>query len=402
MYDLDYIFNAIKYGTDDIVSDEELKLLILKKKKIIVKVGFDPTTNNLHLGHCVILNKLKQLQDFGYGINIIIGDFTAMIGDPSGRNLSRKILTKEEIIFNYKTYNTQIFKILNPAFTKIYFNSSWFNFFGLDNLLKLMSCSTVSRILERSDFKIRNLSNKSINFNEFVYPFLQGFDSIFLESDIEIGGTDQKFNFLLSRDLQKRYNQKPQISIMMPILIGIDGKKKMSKSLGNCINFDDDNYNMFCKIMSIPDFLIKDYFLNLLSFNQDQYIEICLKYKNPMYLKMELAYRIVTLLHSNILADKAKTDFLNFVSKKNLPSDFLDTEIFIESNNIFLSDILIKIKFLTSNSDFKRHLKLGSIRVDGIQITDKNCILSVNKFYFLQFGKKKMMKIFLKKKIKTY
>lgn len=401
MYDLDYIFNSIRLNTEDMVSDEELKLLVSTKKRIVIKIGFDPTTNNLHLGHYIILKKLRQFQDFGYFITLIIGDFTAMIGDPSGRSSSRIKLSREEIILNYKTYNSQILKFLNPNLTKIYFNSLWFDFLGLKNLLELLSFSTVSRILERSDFKIRINSNKAINFNEFVYPFFQSFDSIFLESDIEIGGMDQKFNFLLTRDLQKKYFQKPQVIIMMPILLGIDGKKKMSKSLGNFINLNDDGYNMFCKIMSIPDFLIKNYFINLFFLTEEDYLNISNSFKNPMDLKLDLAYRVVSVLHSISLANKSKDDFLNFVSKKNIQSSCSDLDVYIDADNVYLFDILLKFNFLSSYSEFKRFLKFGSIKINGDQIFDKLYILYIDKFYFLQFGKKKILKFILKKNIKT-
>jgi len=396
MCSIESIFNFIKSGASEIISEDELRLLILKKK-LVIKVGFDPTTSDLHLGHVVILKKLRQFQNLGYCICFLIGDFTAMIGDPSGRSKSRKSLSKEDVMCNYKTYSEQIFRILDPLLTKIYFNSIWFNFFGINNLLDLISSTTLSRLLERNDFKVRYESNKPISINEIIYPFLQGYDSVFLESDIEVGGIDQKFNFLLSRDLQKKHNQKPQVSIMMPILLGIDGKNKMSKSLGNCINLSDDPYDVFCKVMSIPDFLMQDYFIHLSFLSKSEYFDMLNSYDNPMTLKIKLAVNIVSLLYNELLAEKSRVRFNDYFSKGLLSDDIEKLFLYVKSDKLLLFDILCEIKFLSTRSDFKRLLKFNSIRVDGIVVNDRCFYLNINNFYFLQVGKKKVVKIYLKK-----
>ena len=398
MCDINYIFNVIKSGVSEIISEHELYDLIKKKDKLVIKVGFDPTTCDLHLGHVVILKKLRQFQDFGYNICFLIGDFTAMIGDPSGRGESRNQLDKNRIINNYKTYSEQIFKILKPDLTKIYFNSSWFNFFGIENFINLLSFTTVSRLLERSDFKSRYVSGKSIFIHEFIYPLLQSYDSVFIESDIEIGGIDQKFNLLLARDIQKRFKQKSQVLIMMPILNGLDGKNKMSKSLFNCVNINDNFYDIFCKIMSIPDFLMKEYFIFLGFLSMEEYDNFFNSQNNPMLVKIKLAFNIVSLIYDKHLAIQAQERFFRFFSKKKI----LDNDVELVSLNIIndellLSHALYKINLVLSNSDFKRLLKCGAIKINSNVIKNRNFILKSNIVYFMQVGKKKFIKLFLKK-----
>ncbi len=396
---IDTILNTIKLGVNEIISEDDLRNLILNKKDLIIKAGFDPTTEFLHLGHIVILKKLRQFQDFGYKIRFLIGDFTASIGDPSGKNTSRKHITKSVIIKNYKTYYNQIFKILNPSLTIIHYNSTWFNLLNIHSFIELSSLSTVSQLLERSDFKSRYNLNKSISIHEFIYPLLQGYDSVFLKSDIEIGGIDQKFNFLLARDLQKKYGQKPQVLIMMPILNGMDGKNKMSKSLENCININDNYYDIFCKVMSIPDSLMEEYFIYLGFLSDIEYKSFCVKLKNPMEVKLHLSFQIVSLIYDKILAEKAKDRFINFFSKRKIPDDIELVSINVLSSKILLYNILLKISFIKSYSDFKRFLKSGAIKVNGVVVSKRLFNLKIDQSYFLQVGKKKIIKVFFKKKV---
>jgi tyrosyl-tRNA synthetase len=382
------------YNTIEIIPDNKF-FFNYDKKKLIIKIGFDPTTENLHLGHLVLLRKLKSLQEMGFLVYIVIGDFTALIGDPSGRNLSRPILNKENIIKNYSNYIDQIKKFLIFEKTFVYFNSSWFNNFDFNNLMNIMLSTTVNRMLERSDFKIRFSTNKSICIHEFIYPLFQAYDSVFLNSDIEIGGIDQKFNFLLSRELQKKFFQREQTCLMMPILIGIDGKNKMSKSLNNSINLTDDFYDIFCKTMSIPDFLIDDYFINLSLLCEKKLFALKLIYKNPMDLKLHLSHNIVEIIYNLDKADIAKSMFIDFFSKKTFSSDLEVKNIYIDKEKISIYYILSKLNLINSYSEFKRFLKFGSIKLNNKVILDKNFELKVNILYFLKFGKKKFLKIFL-------
>lgn len=395
---IDKSLDLIISSFEDIVELSELKKILFCNNNMLIKVGFDPTTNDLHLGHLVIITKLIQLQKLGFKIAIVIGDFTAMIGDPSGRNLSRQIISRDQIDLNCKTYISQLFKFLNPSLTNIYFNSSWYDSFLVDNFLKLTSMFKVSRMLERNDFKVRFTNNTPISICEFIYPLLQAYDSVFLNADIELGGIDQKFNLLVGREIQKKFFQKSQFCLMLPLLIGLDGKQKMSKSLNNCIKLNDDFYDMFCKVMSIPDSLIKHYFINLSLLNSDECDVMFNANENPMNIKLELANRIVSLIYDNDHANCAKNKFLDIFSKRNvfecLDCIFIDVD-FME---VSLFDVLYKIGFVSSNSDFKRLVFSRSIEVNGLVIDDRFLMLNCGIFYFLKVGKKKISKIFLKKK----
>lgn len=395
---IDDIIETIIASSAEVISLDELKNLISLKKNFVIKIGFDPTTSDLHLGHLVSILKLRKLQEYGFKVIIIIGDFTAMIGDPSGKNSSRPALSREHIILNYKSYHSQIFKFLLPDFTNIYFNSSWYDFFVFDNFIRLVSFSTVSRMLERNDFKNRFESNIPIFINEFVYPLLQAYDSVFLDVDLEIGGIDQKFNFLISREIQKKFFQKSQVCLMMPLLLGIDGKNKMSKSLGNCINLNDDPYDIFCKVMSIPDFLIKDYLIYLGILDIKIYDTFILSFDNPMNLKSFLAYRVVALVYDESSAELSKIKFFNIFSKREFPGEIDITYLFFDRELVYLFDVLVSLSLVSSRSDFKRYLFSNSIEVNGKVIVDKCYVISFGLVYFLKFGKKKFFKIFLKKK----
>lgn len=399
MHNIDDIFYLLKLGTKEIISEEELYLLIKqKKKKLIIKIGFDPTSDSLHLGHYVILKKILDFQKLGYLIHIIIGDFTGSIGDPSGKSVVRCNITYDNIKKNYINYGNYIFKFLNKDLSIIYFNSVWFNFFSLADFIQVMSFSTVTRMLERNDFKVRYLNNKTISLHEFVYPLLQSFDSVFLNTDIEIGGIDQKFNFLLARDIQKVYYQNSQILIMMPILTGIDGINKMSKSLNNCIFLNDHYYIMFCKIMSIPDKLIEEYFLIFGFFTLNEYKKFYVEKKNPMLVKIDLAVKIVSFIYNEKIAILAKDKFINLVSKKEYDKHLSEEIFYIDNCNILLIDFLLSIKFLKSHSDYKRFIKYKAIKVNNDIIDNKNYLLFCNFVYLIQCGKKNIIKVFLKKK----
>lgn len=393
----DKIIENIISSSSEVISLDELKNLISFKKDIIIKIGFDPTTSDLHLGHLVLIIKLRKFQELGFKVVIIIGDFTAMIGDPSGKNSSRPALTRDKIILNYETYHKQLFKFLLRDLTTIYFNSSWYDFFLFDNFIKLISFSTVSRMLERSDFKNRFDNNNPIFINEFVYPLLQAYDSVFLDVDFEIGGMDQKFNFIIGRELQKKFFQKSQVCLMMPLLLGIDGKNKMSKSLGNSINLNDDCYDIFCKVMSIPDFLIKDYFIYLDILNLKEYDLFCLSFDNPMNLKSFLAHKIVCLIYDENSANFSKDKFFTTFSKRCFPLDIDITYLNFNFEHVSLFDVLVKLELIFSKSEFKRFLSNKSIELNNDIIEDKNLILSFNFIYFLKFGKKRFIKFFLKK-----
>lgn len=394
---MDNIFNFLKSSVAEIVSEFEFKELLFRKKNIVIKLGFDPTSDDLHLGHYIILKKLSDFQKCGYSTHIIVGDFTAGIGDPSGKSVARKVIHFNEIKKNYSFYDKIFFKILDKNLTYIYFNSIWFNFIYLSDFIQLVSFITVSRLLERSDFKNRYLNNKPIGVHEFIYPLLQSFDSVFLRTDIEIGGIDQKFNLLLARNLQKIFFQNEQVLIMMPILIGLDGINKMSKSLNNYISLNEDPYDIFCKIMSLPDKLLKDYFIFLSLSNDYFYEKLLEEFKNLMDVKILLAFKIVEFLYDGVLALKSKLRFINRVSNKIFDYDCDIITFNIEFENIFLFSFLLDIKFILSVSDFKRLLKSNAIKVNNKIIFDKNYKLYINNIYFLQCGKKKYMKIFLKK-----
>ena len=395
---MDNIFNYLKLGTHEIISETEFRNLLLNKKELVVKIGFDPTSDKLHLGHYVILKKLRDFQLCGYNIHLIIGDFTASIGDPSGKSAARKSLYIDDVKQNYIYYSEYIFKFLIKDLTYIYFNSTWFNFINISDFIQLLSFSTVAKILERSDFKGRYINNKSISLHEFIYPVLQSYDSVFLHADIEIGGIDQKFNLLLARDLQKFYFQTSQVLIMMPILTGLDGINKMSKSLNNCIFLDEDYYNIFCKVMSLSDDLISQYFIYLGFLNAEEYVDLCYIENNIMFRKMNLAFKIVSCLYNEFLASDAKLKFINRVSKKIVDYDVELVNLYISFDSITLLNLFFMINFVDTVAEFKRAIKSKSIKIDGIVISGRNYVLCLDTVYLVQMGKKKSIKIILKKK----
>jgi len=386
--------DIIKNNTCEIINEEKLRSLLSLKRPLRVKIGFDPTSSFLHFGHLLLLNKLRCLQKLGFRIVIIIGDFTAMIGDPSGKNKTRIQLTKKQIFDNYKTYKDQIFKILDNKMIDIYFNSNWFKFFILEDFIKLSSVITISRMLERNDFKDRYFTNEPISMQEFIYPLLQAYDSVYVKSDIELGGIDQKFNFLLAREVQKKFFLKSQVIIMMPILTGIDGIQKMSKSMNNYINIIDCPYDIFCKVMSIPDSLMKEYFVlfDVLDLNLND-LE-----NNPFKSKLYLAIKLVSMIYSENDALNSKSSFINQFSKRSIPGDIDSSIIYINNDKIRVLNLLKDSGLVKSFTEGRRMVKSKSVKSNGNVIEDFNFYFNCGFTYVLQIGRKKYMKINIKKK----
>jgi len=386
----------IKKGTIDIISEEELLEKLKEDRPLIVKAGFDPTAPDLHLGHTVLLQKMRTFQQLGHNVYFIIGDFTAMIGDPSGRDKTRPPLTKEQILKNAETYKEQVFKVLDPNKTIVVFNSEWLGDMSAEDLIKLTAKYTVARMLERDDFKKRFKENKPISIHEFIYPLLQAYDSVVLKADVELGGSDQRFNLLIGRDIQKEYGiEKPQVAILLPLLVGTDGIKKMSKSYGNYIGITEPPEEMFGKIMSIPDELMWEYW-ELLT---DLTVEEIEKMKkdvekgklHPMDVKKELAMYIVERFHDKESAVKAKEEFERVHSKKQLPSDIEETVI--EGEKIPLFELVYKVGFAPSKKEAKRLIKAGAVKIDGNKFTDPFFEVDLSEEFVLQVGKRKFIKV---------
>ena len=395
----------LKRGVVEIIPEKGLEKKINKNKPLIIKAGFDPTAPDLHLGHTVLLNKLKQFQDLGHMIVFLIGDFTGMIGDPSGVSETRPILTLEQLKKNSKTYQEQIFKILDKKKTKIEFNSSWFKKMTSSELINLSSKMTVARMLERDDFNKRYKGNKPISIHEFIYPLIQGYDSFELKSDIELGGTDQKFNLLVGRDIQKSFGMEEQIIMTLPILEGTDGVRKMSKSLNNYIGLKESPNDMFGKIMSISDDLMWRFF-DLLSFKTSAEIkEIKKKTEkglNPMEAKKMLAAEIVTRFHGEDKAILAEKEFTNRFSKGNNPAEIKLINLSIKASSISIVDLLSceelgNDKLCKSKSEARRMISQGAVKIDGNKISDDASLVQNPSENTYQVGKLKHLKIKLKK-----
>lgn len=388
--DLDQQLKVLLRGVSDIVSVEELKEKISSEKPLVVKLGVDPTSPDLHLGHTVILRKLKQFQDFGHKVVFIIGDFTAKIGDPSGRDSTRPMLTNEAIVENARTYQQQVFKILDKEKTEVRYNSCWLKELGIDGLLKLCSKYTVARMLERDDFEKRYKNNVPITILEFIYPLLQGYDSVAIKADVELGGNDQKFNLVVGRDLQKGAGQKPQVIITMPLLEGIDGVRKMSKSYGNYISINESPKDMFGKIMSIPDSLMLKYY-ELLTEEDMQKVKDFVE-TNPRDAKANLAYLIVKQYYNEEIARKEIEEFNRIFKEKKLPTDLL--EIKLQSKKYTLVDIILATGVVKSKSEIKRLISQGGIKINQQKVS-QNIELEVKKeeSLVLQIGKINFVKV---------
>ena len=390
----------IKRGTSEIIDEKDLSRVLEKSiksgKPLRVKAGFDPTAPDLHLGHTVLLQKMKQFQDLGHEVVFLIGDFTGMIGDPTGKSETRKSLTPEEVKINAQTYLEQVYKILNKNKTTIMYNSEWMNKFSSTDMINLAARYTVARMIERDDFQKRLANNLPVSIHELLYPLIQGYDSVAMKSDIELGGTDQKFNLLVGRDLQRAYKMEPQNIITMPLLEGTDGVQKMSKSLGNSIGVMDSPGEMFGKIMSISDDLMWRYFELLsdiaasdLKTFRDQAVS---GEMNPKHIKVQLGKELVTRYHSEDAAEQAAQEFENVFKDKNLPTDIPTIKTW-GGEPRWIGKVLVDSKVCPSTSDAKRMIKQGAVSVDGKKVTDENLALNGDQEYMIKVGKKRFLKI---------
>ena len=386
----------IKRGSDEILTESDLKKKLESGKKLVVKAGFDPTAPDLHLGHTVLLNKLRHFQDLGHKVIFLIGDFTGRIGDPSGTNKTRPTLDAKDLVQNAKTYEKQVFKILKKDLTDVRFNSEWCEKLGADGLIRLASKYNVARMLERDDFNKRFSSNKSIAIHEFLYPLVQGYDSVALEADVECGGTDQKFNLLVGRELQRDYEQEPQVVITVPILEGLDGTKKMSKSLNNFVAIDEEPNEMFGKIMSISDDLMWRWF-ELLSFLSEEEINDLNKQmengKNPRDIKFILAEELVDRFHKDGEGKKCRESFLNRFQKGKIPDDIESVEIKIDGSGVMLVNLLKEANMISSVSEGNRLIKQGGIKINSEKVEDLKFEVSKGSENIYQVGKRKFLKI---------
>lgn len=386
---------VIKRGADELLIEAELVEKLKKGQPLRVKAGFDPTAPDLHLGHTVLINKLRQLQELGHHVLFLIGDFTGMIGDPTGKSATRPPLTAEQVQENAKSYTAQVFKILKPEQTEVVFNSKWLTELGAAGMLKLAASHTVARMLERDDFSKRFKGNQPIAIHEFLYPLLQGYDSVALNADLELGGTDQKFNLLMGRELQKQAGQSPQCVLTMPLLEGLDGVNKMSKSLGNYIGIAEAPEIIFAKIMSISDELMWRY-IDLLSFES---LETIAQWKadvaagaNPRNVKVQFAQEVVTRFHSKEDADKALLDFQTR-SKGGIPDDIPQVEVVAESDAIGIAQLLKLAGLVVSTSEAFRSIEQGGVKLDGEKVTDKALTVKKGSAVVAQVGKRKFANV---------
>ena len=391
------MLEEIKRGCDEILLESELKDKLASNRPLRVKAGFDPTAPDLHLGHTVLINKLRQFQDFGHEVLFLIGDFTGLIGDPTGKNVTRKPLTPEQVAANAETYKQQIFKILDPDKTTICFNSEWMAKMSAADMIELAAQHTVARMLERDDFQKRYAGNQPIAIHEFLYPLVQGYDSVAMKADIELGGTDQKFNLLMGRELQKNVGQTPQTIMMMPILEGLDGVQKMSKSLDNYIGIDEPANDMFGKIMSLSDDIMWRYF-ELLSFKPLSQIQ---NYRdsiekdgaNPRDIKFELALEIVARFHDQKAAEGAKQDFVQRFQKGQMPDDMPEVDLNQMEQPWLVGNVLKQAGLVPSTSEAMRMIKQGAVKIDGQRVDDGKLQIEVGTDAVFQVGKRKFARI---------
>jgi tyrosyl-tRNA synthetase len=386
----------IKRGTDEILTEADLKKKLDSGKQLVVKAGFDPTAPDLHLGHTVLLNKLRHFQELGHKVIFLIGDFTGQIGDPSGKNKTRPTLDAKELAENSKTYQKQVFKILKKELTEVRFNSEWCNDLGASGLIQLASKYNVARMLERDDFNKRYNANQSIAVHEFLYPLIQGYDSVVLEADVECGGTDQKFNLLVGRELQRSYDQDPQVVLTVPILEGLDGTNKMSKSLNNYIGVDEAPDEMFGKIMSISDDLMWRWF-ELLSFISENEIASLKNEmdagKNPRDIKFILAEELVNRFHADGDGEACKEAFLQRFQKGLMPDDIPGISIDIDGDSMPLVNLLKNTEMVASTSEAARLIKQGGVKIDSKKVEDPKLEIKKGSEAIYQVGKRKFLKI---------
>ncbi|MDN5369224.1 MAG: tyrosyl-tRNA synthetase [Shewanella sp.] len=396
MADLAQVMAEIKRGTDEILLESDLVEKLQEGRPLKIKLGADPTAPDIHLGHTVILNKLRTFQELGHEVIFLIGDFTGMVGDPSGKNSTRPPLTREQVLANAETYKEQVYKILDPAKTRIVFNSSWLEQLGAAGMIRLASRQTVARMMERDDFKKRYAAGQSIAIHEFMYPLLQGYDSVALHADVELGGTDQKFNLLMGRELQKAEGQKPQAVIMMPLLEGLDGVKKMSKSAGNYIGVSEAPDEMFGKLMSISDELMWRYF-ELLSFRPlgeiEQFKTDVSNGANPRDIKILLAKEIIARFHSETAAEAAHQAFIDRFQKGALPEDIEEITVTAGAEGVAVANLLKDAGLVASTSEALRMIKQGAVKMDGERLDDGKQHFAAGVTAVFQVGKRKFAKV---------
>lgn len=399
MSDVSQAFAELKRGAEEILLEDELLEKLKTGKTLKIKAGFDPTAPDLHFGHTVLINKMRQFQQLGHEVIFLIGDFTGMIGDPTGKNVTRKPLTKEDVLANAETYKEQVFKILDPAKTTVAFNSTWMEKLGAAGMLKLASKQTVARMMERDDFKKRYSGGQAIAIHEFMYPLVQGWDSVALEADVELGGTDQKFNLLMGRELQKSEGQRPQTVLMMPLLEGLDGVQKMSKSLNNYIGITDEPNEMFGKVMSISDDLMWRYY-ELLSFKG---IDVINGYKaniaagsNPRDVKIDLAKELIERFHDKAAAEAAHQEFINRFQKGAMPDEIPEMDVAAENGEIAIANLLKEAGLVASTSEAMRMIKQGAAKIEGEKVTDNKLVINAGTTAIYQVGKRKFAKVSVK------
>ena len=396
MADVTAALELIKRGAEELLVESELIAKLGEGRPLRIKAGFDPTAPDLHLGHTVLLNKLRHFQNLGHHVMFLIGDFTGLIGDPSGKNATRPPLSREQIVENARSYEAQVYKVLDRDRTEICFNSGWMNDLGADGMLRLASHYTVARMLERDDFSRRYLARQSIAVHEFLYPLCQGYDSVAMRADVELGGTDQKFNLLMGRELQKDYNQTPQCVLTMPLLEGLDGVNKMSKSLGNYIGIDEPPGEIFGKIMSISDNLMWRYF-DLLSFRNPQEIDEWRQQakdgRNPRDIKGMLAKELVARFHDGAAADAASEAFEARFQRGAMPEDIAEICLTGEGDGCPLPQALKRAGFTSSTSEAMRMIQQGAVRIDGTRVEDKAMVVPKGKSVILQVGKRKFARV---------
>jgi tyrosyl-tRNA synthetase len=386
----------IKRGAHEILVEAELVERLKAGRPLRIKAGFDPTAPDLHLGHTVLINKLRQFQDLGHEVLFLIGDFTGMIGDPTGKNVTRKPLTREDVMENAASYEHQIFKILDPEKTTVMFNSQWMGEMSAADLIQVAAKHTVARMLERDDFNKRYSSKQPIAIHEFLYPLIQGYDSVAMKADVELGGTDQKFNLLVGRELQKHYKQKPQVVLTMPILEGLDGVQKMSKSLNNYIGISEPADEMFGKIMSVSDDLMWRYF-ELLSFRPldeiEQLRQAVDEGTNPRDIKFQLGQEIVARFHDKEAAESAQANFIARFQKGAMPDDMPELTLDSENGEIGIASLLKSASLTGSTSDAFRMIKQGAVRIDGERVEDKGLAIKSGSTHVFQVGKRRFARV---------
>ncbi|MGE0082300.1 MAG: tyrosine--tRNA ligase [Thiohalomonadaceae bacterium] len=396
MNTVDEALSLIRRGVMEIIPEDDLQARLKEGRPLRIKAGFDPTAPDLHLGHTVLINKLRQFQDLGHEVLFLIGDFTGMIGDPTGKSATRPPLTRDQVIENARTYEQQIFKILDPERTLVMFNSSWMGAMTASDLIQLAAKHTVARMLERDDFSKRYAEGRPIAIHEFLYPLIQGYDSVAMRADVELGGTDQKFNLLVGRQLQEAYGQRPQVVITLPLLEGLDGVQKMSKSLGNYVGISESPDEQFGKLMSISDTLMWRYF-ELLSFRSLREIEELRRSveagRNPRDVKFELAKEIVARFHDAAAAERAQENFIQRFQKGALPEDLEEISIKVSAEGMPIANLLKEAGLTPSTSEALRMIQQGAVRVDGERVASRDVQILAGESHVVQVGKRRVARV---------